>query len=113
LFGADLDNFWDYIVFDLELGIGSYTQEYIYNKLDIDEVIKKWVMLKNNQHIKAQLEARNIFYTHSDGKNKFEWQDVPFKLAKEEMPFDREKAWEDAPIYDFGSDIFSLREIKK
>lgn len=80
-----------------------YTENYIKEEFDVDEVLKKWIILKNEEHIKRQRDAAIRFYFHpfNDGKKKFHFEELPFpSLKKEEVKFDRKKAWKEAPEYD-------------
>lgn len=110
---------WEYILFDLEKGIPGYTEEFILERLDIDQVLMKWIMLQNALFIEGQDRTARSFYFHPsyDGKKKFKYEQIPYPLIEEEKEkekqkvFDRKKAWESAPKYDLnrlGASLGSL-----
>lgn len=97
-------DFWTMAFFDIEWYLKGYTKDRIISELDADEIVQKWIMIKNKEHIERESEMYSRFMLHpnNDGKQKFKFTEVPFpKTVKEpDRAFDREKAWEEAPEYD-------------
>lgn len=70
----------------------------------MQRVLKKWVMLKNQKYIDFQQDVALRLYSSPflDKKNSIKFEEVPFPELEAVKPkkFDREKAWQEAPIYD-------------
>lgn len=82
--------------------------------MTIDEVIRKWIQVRNQLHIDRQDRISIEYAMNAGGEgDKYKYEDVPFpnpKTAiKEHEKFDRVKAWEEAPEMDLNKLRLSLR----
>lgn len=94
------------MIFDIERVLTGYTEKRIKEELDVDEVIKKFVMVKNWEHTEAQAKSALMFYYHPNRSkdDNYPYIDLPFPETKNKeeknKKFDRDEAWERAPTYD-------------
>lgn len=75
-------SFWKYVIFDLERFLPAYTEKYIKDEMDADEVMEKWIMVTNQRHIDQQEGLIEKFTTSGfvdqEALNKIKREDVPF-----------------------------------
>lgn len=103
-------------MFDVERVLSGYTQKKIYEELTTDELIERWIMIQNHEHMERENDIAMQVALNPFKKEKTEYERTPllFKNLNEKVAtekFDREKAWEEAPEYDLSQVAAALGSL--